>query len=424
MSKTITTTLEKICLQQKGSIISGPFGSNISSKYFVSEGVPVIRGNNLSLSYDKFYDDGFVFVTKEKADELKCYAYRGDLIFTAAGTIGQVGIIPESSLFDEYVISNKQIRARIDTNKVDLLYAYYWFSSSWIQEILRRSNKGSTVPLLTLHEVKELPIIFPESLSEQRKIAKCIESISRKIEINAKINDNLQRQLKLLYDYWFTQFDFQDENGKPYRASGGAMVWNEQLKRTIPTGWSFGQLKDVLIRYTNGLSLSENKDYPYTPIDTLPSYQLSFYQVGNQDDANSSLIKYEKNAILFGAMRPYFHRVCIAPFEGITRTTVFTLKEKYENELGYAYETLNQDYAVNYANAHHVGTQQPYAEWDDNLENCLIPLPPHEIRAKYSNFAQPIIDQALAICLENQQLTALRDWLLPMLMNGQATISD
>lgn len=136
MSKTITKTLEKICLQEKGAIISGPFGSNISSRFFVTEGIPVIRGNNLSLSYDKFYDSGFVFVTKEKADELKCYAYRDDLIFTAAGTIGQVGIIPRNSLYEEYVISNKQIRARIDTRKVDLLYAYYWFSSPWIREIL------------------------------------------------------------------------------------------------------------------------------------------------------------------------------------------------------------------------------------------------------------------------------------------------
>ena len=136
MSKTITTTLEKICLQEKGAIISGPFGSNISSRFFVTEGIPVIRGNNLSLSYDKFYDSGFVFVTKEKADELKCYAYRDDLIFTAAGAIGQVGIIPRNSLYEEYVISNKQIRARIDTRKVDLLYAYYWFSSPWIREIL------------------------------------------------------------------------------------------------------------------------------------------------------------------------------------------------------------------------------------------------------------------------------------------------
>ena len=194
MSSIVSSTLEQVCLQEKRAIISGPFGSNISSKYFVDNGIPVIRGNNLSLNFDKFFDEGFVFVTKEKADELKCYAYRDDLVFTAAGTIGQVGLIPQNSKYEEYVISNKQIRARIDTKKIDLLYAYYWYSSPWIKSLLIRSNKGSTVPLLTLSEVKDLPIVYPEDIQEQRNIVSIIEAISKKIEFNIRINDNLPYQ--------------------------------------------------------------------------------------------------------------------------------------------------------------------------------------------------------------------------------------
>jgi len=124
MSKVISATLNDICLKDKGSIISGPFGSNISSKYFTEKGIPVIRGNNLNVGLENFNDDGFVFVSEEKADELKCDAIKGDMIFTAAGTIGQVGYIPFDSKYDRYVISNKQIRARIDESKVDLLYAF------------------------------------------------------------------------------------------------------------------------------------------------------------------------------------------------------------------------------------------------------------------------------------------------------------
>ena len=111
MSKWIHTTLNDICRSDKGAIISGPFGSNISSKFFVLDGVPVIRGNNLSLSLDKFYDDDFVFVTEEKADELNCYAEEGDLIFTAAGTIGQVGILeaPLKNLLATYQMNSWSI---------------------------------------------------------------------------------------------------------------------------------------------------------------------------------------------------------------------------------------------------------------------------------------------------------------------------
>lgn len=191
MNKYITTTLEKIILEEEGSIISGPFGSNIGKKFFQKSGIPVIRGNNLSLENEKFIDDGFVFISEEKANELKCDAYSNDLIFTAAGTIGQVGIIPKNSKYKRYVISNKQIRARIDTNKVDLLYAYYWFSSPWIAEYLKRNNKGSTVPLLTLNEVKNLPITYPKDKETQIKIAKVLENLINKINDNNQINNNL-----------------------------------------------------------------------------------------------------------------------------------------------------------------------------------------------------------------------------------------
>lgn len=139
MSKWIHTTLNDICRSDKGAIISGPFGSNISSKFFVLDGVPVIRGNNLSLSLDKFYDDDFVFVTEEKADELNCYAEEGDLIFTAAGTIGQVGILEAPLKYKKYVISNKQLRARIDTRKMTcclLLKMESWFCAVTIYRII------------------------------------------------------------------------------------------------------------------------------------------------------------------------------------------------------------------------------------------------------------------------------------------------
>ena len=245
MSKWIHTTLNDICRSDKGAIISGPFGSNISSKFFVLDGVPVIRGNNLSLSLDKFYDDDFVFVTEEKADELNCYAEEGDLIFTAAGTIGQVGILEAPLKYKKYVISNKQLRARIDTRKVDLLYAYYWFASAWMQNYFIRNNKGSTVPLITLSELKDAPISYPEDITEQKKIAMAIEAISRKINNNRNICFNLESMAKTLYDYWFTQFDFPNAEGKPYRSSGGEMVWNDQLKREIPKGWDTATINEM-----------------------------------------------------------------------------------------------------------------------------------------------------------------------------------
>jgi type I restriction enzyme S subunit len=110
--------LQEIAPPEKGSIVSGPFGSNIGSRFFVDEGVPVIRGNNLSKGNAKFIDDGFVFLTEQKAAEFRnCQALADDIVFTAAGSIGQVGIIPQDSHFERYIISNKQLRVCLDQGK-------------------------------------------------------------------------------------------------------------------------------------------------------------------------------------------------------------------------------------------------------------------------------------------------------------------
>lgn len=191
MNNDITvSTLNEVCLKENKSIISGPFGSNISSKFFVETGIPVIRGNNLTIGKEMFIDSGFVYITPEKANELNCYAIKDDLIFTAAGTLGQVGMIPSKTKFNKYVISNKQIRARINRNLVLPEYAYYWFSSTWIQKKLCNNNKGSTVPLLTLSEIKSLPIKYPQNLKKQEKVVKILSSIDEQIKRN---NDMVQK---------------------------------------------------------------------------------------------------------------------------------------------------------------------------------------------------------------------------------------
>ncbi len=312
-------------------------------------------------------------------------------------------------------------RLRPKTNLTYPKYMAMFFRSNYFRKTV--ANKAVMTLRASFNEdifndiVVELP-----SMPEQIKIGDLFFCIEQKIRVNNSICSDLEEMAKQIYDYWFVQFDFPDENGKPYKSSGGKMEWNEALKREIPKEWSAGALSDVIEKVTNGVSAKEIVDLPYTPMDILPMRKMSFSEVGSQDDAKSSLIKYSKYSILFGAMRPYFHRVCIAPFDGITRTTVFTLREKNAGELGYAYMTINQDYAVDYATLHHVGTQQPYAEWDSNLENCPIPLPTRDIRLLYSRTIQSMIDNIIALNLENRRLTELRDFLLPMLMNGQIKI--
>lgn len=405
MSKIIDATLEEVCLPIKGAIISGPFGSNISKKFFKEEGIPVIRGNNLSLTLDKFYDSGFVYVTEEKANELKCDAFKDDLIFTAAGTIGQVGIIPKDSKYDRYVISNKQIRARLDTTKVDLLYAYYWFSSPWIQQRIQKNNKGSTVPLLTLFEVKKLPIKYPQDLNEQHKISRVIDCISKKILNNNKINEKLEELARTIYDYWFLQFDFPDKNGKPYKTSGGKMVWNEELKQEIPEGWKVEKVSeyvDVVTGKEDANHSSPNGEYPFFTC--------------SKDILRCDDYKFEGKTVLIAGNGDFNVKYYDGKFNAYQRTYVLIPENK--NIIGLIYQS-----ALRTIEKFKKGSNGSIVKFitKRDVDNIVILNPNENVDISIFNKILNYIENNKK---ENEKLKSLRDVLLPLLMNEQVSFKS
>ena len=397
------------------------------------DGVPVIRGNNLSLSLDKFYDDDFVFVTEEKADELNCYAEEGDLIFTAAGTIGQVGILEAPLKYKKYVISNKQLRARIDTRKVDLLYAYYWFASAWMQNYFIRNNKGSTVPLITLSELKDAPISYPEDITEQKKIAMAIEAISRKINNNRNICFNLESMAKTLYDYWFTQFDFPNAEGKPYRSSGGEMVWNDQLKREIPKGWDTATINEMT-KSCRGVSYDKN--------DLLPSPENGVLVLRGNNIQNNRLVydnnvAYVPHSLVAKEQQISAHDIILTMSSGskdhIGKCTMFQYDSPHtygafltkftpdKDKVGFVYLSMFSDFfkkkVKEICNVTGINIQT-----NETFDNLIFPKPTEAVLARFEETISPMFEK-MGVCeRENEELTKLRDWLLPVLMNGQATV--
>ena len=347
----------------------------------------------------------------------------GDIVFSYEATLGRYALIPK----DFYGCLGRRLAIIRNVSKdIDTLWLYYYFlSPEWKQFIQSKIIKGSTVNRISVEDFPTYTV--PNiSIKVQRKIANILSKIDEKIALNNNINDNLEQQAKLIYDYWFTQFDFPDENGKPYCSSGGKMVWNEQLKRNIPENWKVAQLKDIF--NVSGKPISRDDcqtDAYYTPIDVIPKRTITFAGGLSAAEANSSLQLYEENNILLGAMRVYFHRVCISAQSGITRTTTLVLKPKADEYLGYAYQVLNDDNAILYATQHSSGTQQPYIKWNDVLENYRFAMPSNpKSLYEYSKISEPLITKAKNCARETEQLRKLRDWLLPMLMNGQATISD
>ena len=426
MSKFITVKLNELAAPGR-SVISGPFGSNIGQRFFKTHGVPIIRGNNLTTDYKKFNDDGFVFLTEEKADELKSDAIKGDILFTAAGTIGQVGMIPQSAKYDRYVISNKQLRFRIDPEKADPDYVYYWLASPWIYKTIIARNTGSTVPLINLGIIKSLPVSLPKDIVEQKKIASILANIDEKIALNNRINTELEAIAKTLYDYWFVQFDFPDANGKPYKTSGGKMEYNTTLKREIPAGWRASNILSLANLLGGGTPTKTKPEYwngsiPFfTPTDS----DKNIYSLSTQDSItelglkNSSTRLFEKNTIFITA-RGSVGRLALNAVPMAMNQSCYALKAKQGVSFAFLYFLTKE--LINHLEVKATGSVFNSIISND-IEYTYLALPEDNgLIDKYAKKTELAFAKIELLTKENQHLIELRDWLLPLLMNGQVTV--
>ncbi|MFD9813031.1 restriction endonuclease subunit S [Streptomyces sp. NPDC059080] len=189
--------IEDLAAPGKYSLATGPFGSAIGSRFFREEGVPVVRGSNLSLDVgERLIDPGIVFVEESKAEEFpRSVARRGDLIFTCWGTIGQIGLVDERARFDRYIVSNKQMKLTPDPGRVDSLFLYYALSSPGAVAQVQGASIGSSVPGFNLTQLRKVEVLCPP-LAHQQSIAKMLGALDDKIAVNERIAATYERLLQ------------------------------------------------------------------------------------------------------------------------------------------------------------------------------------------------------------------------------------
>jgi len=201
-------TVDGIKAEEPSFCVAGPFGSNISSKYFVPEGVPVIRGNNLRDDLTRFVPTGFAFVSEEQSKQYRAqHVKAGDLVFTCWGTIGQVGLIPQGGPFPEYIISNKQLKLRPNRKFVDPLFLFYYFASPQMVQHIRSIAIGAAVPGINLGLLKSLPVPLPP-IPVQKKVAATLSAYDDLMENNTRRIRILEEMAQAIYREWFVHFRF------------------------------------------------------------------------------------------------------------------------------------------------------------------------------------------------------------------------
>ncbi len=311
----------------------------------------------------------------------------------------------------------------------ELANPFYLFNFLKVLD-LSKLNTGTGVPSMTFDSYYNLDIVLPE-LEVQQKIASVLAALDSKIELNNRINAELEAMAKTLYDYWFVQFDFPDKNGKPYKSSGGKMVWNEELKREIPEGWEKGSLSslgDIIGGSTPPREIEEyfttNGTAWITPKDLSLNAGNKFIAKGELDVSDkgiktASLNIMPKGTILLSSRAP-------VGYLAISREDV-TINQGFKSFVpnkGFSTEFVYYSIKNMIPTIENNAVGSTFKEISaGTLKTIPIYLPDKKVVDNYTDIVKPIFERQNSLEVENQKLTELRDWLLPMLMNGQVKVS-
>ena len=340
-------------------------------------------------------------ISKYNRDKLKKFsATKGDYVLAMTGaTIGKLGRICEGKAY-----INQRVLMFKPTEAIDKKFLYYnLVDNKFMQYVLNHIDSESAQANISATTIGKYEFSIP-SLGIQKQIAGVLGALDNKIELNNKVNNNLEQQAQALFKSWFVDFE-------PF---GGKM----------PDDWKVGKLKNILKLKKDSIKRGENTSLPYLPIDIIPMHSLALTEFKPNKEAQSSLITFNKDDILIGAMRVYFHRVSIAPCAGITRTTCFVLSPLDKDYLIYALMICNQKESIEFAQTTSKGSTMPYAVWDGGLGELDIYIPPKIIISKFNNLLLPSIKKIQNSYFENTRLAQLRDTLLPKLMSGEIDVSN
>lgn len=344
----------------------------------------------------------------------------GDLVMCEGGEPGRCAIWREE--IPNMKIQKALHRIRVNKDLVDVEYLYYWFLLSGRNNSLRRFFTETTIKHLPGETLKRLEIDLPD-MQSQKAISKVLSVIDEKIALNNKINDNLQQQAKLLYDYWFTQFDFPDKEGKPYRSSGGQMEWNDTLKCNIPIGWRVVPFLEIASWESN--SQPPKSEFIYEPREGY----VRFIQNRDYDSsAHKTYIPLTKSLSIVDRydilMDKYGDAGAVRyGIEGAFNVALGKINVHNKNRREYIRSFLASEGIYNYLhNSCMASTRASLNE--SNLAMLNIAIPDEPIVAKYEELLRKMRDSILKNNDETAKLIELRDWILPMLMNGQATVGD
>ena len=384
-------------------ISMGPFGSNIKVECFVDSGIPVLNGKNLTDFVLK--EDLFRYVTEEKADSLgKANAYRGDVIVTHRGTLGQIVFIPQESKYERYVISQSQFRLRCNEKILPEYLVYYFHTRIGQHKLLSNASQVGVPALARATTTFQTIGIEVPKIEIQKKVVNILEIIRHKIKINEQINDNLEKQAQSYFQELFV------DNANPEWTIGtvsdlGTVVGGSTPSKAKPeyyaeSGIAWITPKDLSINKSKFISHGEN----------------DITELGLK---NSSATIMPEGTVLFSSRAPIGY-IAVAVGEVTTNQGFKSVIPKPEIGTAYVYFFLKHNLPI----IEGMASGSTFKEISGStMKNIPVVIPDVETLARFNDFCVPIFAQQRALEEQNQLLATLRDNLLPKLMSGEIDVS-
>lgn len=408
--------MSEVKLGDIADIITGPFGSALHKSDYRKTGTPVIMPQDIgdrTLSLDSIARIG-----DEDVRRLARYAtIENDIVYARRGDVEKHAFITRNEA--GALCGTGCLRVRVDNSKADPLFVSFFLNRPESRTWLRQHAVGSNMPNLNTDILSALPLDLPDIKTQQR-VGNLLRLIDDKIENNKRLMAELEATARLVYDEWFVRFDFPDVNGKPYRSSGGTMVWNDELKREIPEGWNVGCLADFS-RYSNEkVDATELNERNFVSADNMVKNYGGLVE-SDCVPGEGDVVAFDAGDTLFSNIRPYFKKACIAPFDGGCSADILVFRPVHASCAAFIYLTLTQEWFIQAIVAGAKGSKMPRGD-KDLIMALPFAAPPKTLLANFQAAMNPLTNKHFAAEAETRKLSSLRDWLLPMLMNGQVKV--
>jgi type I restriction enzyme, S subunit len=397
---------------------------------YQESGIALIRSQNIYNNY--FSLDGLAYINDDQAKKLSNVTVEsGDVLLNITGdSVARACQVPDWILPAR--VNQHVAIIRPDKNFLDARFVRYVLVSPQMQTyMLTLAGSGATRKALTKGMIENFQIpAFP--LPEQRAIAEILGSLDDKIEANRRQNETLEATARAIFKSWFVDFDpvhykARGEHPPGMDAETAALFpdsFEESELGLIPSGWGVGTLGDIAANPRRSVQPEAMPmDTLYVGLEHIPRQSLALPEWGTIEGINSNKYQFDRGDILFGKLRPYFHKVVFAPIEGICSTDILVVISQDEAFYGFSLMHLSSEPVVEYATRVSTGTRMPRANWD-NLSRYPVVVPSYDLLEIFNTFALPMFEQIQRNVHESRTLAETRDALLPRLVSGEVRVGE